>query len=126
MRKSLTILLVLARTLGVVQLLVGVSIWFSGAPSIVPMHIALGSIFVLVMWIAAGIALFVLPKRGVALFTMLLGGVVLWFGTAQVTMLPGSMHWAVRFVHLLLGLAALGLIESLAKAVRRHWATRGE
>jgi hypothetical protein len=125
MRKTLTVLLMLARLLGVVQLVVGLCMWV-GLLKVVALHSALGSLFVLVTWIIAGIALFALPRRGVALFTLLIGGIVLWFGMAQVTLLAGSMHWAVRVVHLLLGLATLGLIESLAKAVKRHLATRGE
>lgn len=115
----------LARLLGVVQIVVGFCLWFGLLTGAVAFHSALGSLFVLVAWIVAGIALFVLPRRGLPLFTLFLAGVVLWFGMAQVTLLPGSGHWAVRLVHLLLGVATLGLIESLAKGVKSHLATRG-
>jgi hypothetical protein len=30
------------------------------------------------------------------------------------------MHWAVRVVHLLLGISAMGLIEPMVKAIRRN------
>jgi hypothetical protein len=115
----------LARLLGVVQIVVGLCLWFGYLTGAVALHSALGSLFVLVAWIVAGIALFALSKRGLPLFTLLLGGVVLWFGMAQTTFLPGALHWAVRLTHLLIGLALLGLVESLAKGVKRHLATRG-
>jgi hypothetical protein len=125
MQKSLTVLLMLARLLGVVQLLVGIGIWFGVGTSTVTLHTALGGLFVLVVWIIAIIALFALPKRAVALVTLLWGALVLWFGMAQTTLLLGSAHWAVRVAHLLVGLAALGLVEALGGAAKRHWAVRG-
>jgi hypothetical protein len=120
MRKSLTILVMLGRLLGVVQIVVGLYIWFRGATGVVVFHTAVGSLFVLVLWIIAVIALFALPKRGVPLFALLWGGIVLWFGMAQTTFLPGTGHWAVRLAHLLIGIAAMGLVEALGGAVRRH------
>jgi len=116
----------LARLLGLLQIVVGVCLWLGIATGLVKLHTGLGSLLVLVAWVVAGIALFALPQRRIPLITLLMGGVVLWFGMAQTTLLPGTMHWAVRVVHLLLGLALLGLIETLRKAVSQHLATRGE
>jgi hypothetical protein len=116
----MTSLLMLARLLGVVQIVVGLGMWFGLLAGAVTFHTALGSLFVLVLWIIAGIALFALPTRGIALFTLLWGALVLWFGMAQTTLLPGSAHWAVRVAHLLVGVAALGLVEALGGAVKRH------
>jgi hypothetical protein len=90
----------------------------------VSLHSASGALFVLVMWIVGLIALFALPKRGVALFTLLWGGLVLWLGMSQTTLLVGAGHWAVRVAHLLAGVAAMGLVESLGKATKRHWLAR--
>lgn len=126
MRKTITVFLMLVRLLGVVQIVVGICLWLGIATGAVAFHSALGSLFVLVVWVVAGIALFVLPRRGVPLFTLFLSGVVLWFGMAQVTLLPGSMHWGIRVLHLLLGVATMGLAESLGKSVKRHLDTRGE
>ncbi len=122
MQKSLTVFQMLARLLGVIQILVGFAIWFGMAAGAVSFHAALGSLFVLVVWIVAGIALFALPSRGLPLFTLAFGAVVLWFGMAQTTMMLGSLHWAVRLCHLLFGVAAMGLVEALGGATKRHWA----
>jgi hypothetical protein len=120
MTKLVTILLMLARLLGVLLILLGAAIWLGFGRGIVPVHAILGSLLVLDAWIIAVIALFALPSRAVPLFALALGGVVVWFGVAQTTFLVGSAHWAVRLLHLLLGIALLGLIERLSKAVRLH------
>ena len=124
MSKSDAVLQMLARLLGVVQILVGLAIWRGWARSAVAFHSAAGSLFVLVVWIIAIIALFALPQRTLPLITLLIAGVVLWFGMAQTTLLVGSGHWAVRLAHLLLGLATMGLSESLSKAVKLHHAAQ--
>jgi len=125
MRPTVTILLILARLLGVLQLVVGLAMWFGALPHAAAFHTMAGSLFVLVLWIIAVIALFALSSRGVALVALLWGGLVLWLGMAQTTLLAGSAHWAIRLAHLLVGIAAIGLAESLGKAVRSHWAVRG-
>ena len=125
MSTTITILRMLARLLGVIQIVVGLAIWFGiSSTGIIAFHSAAGSLFVLVLWIVGVIALFVLPTRLVPLITLVWGGLVLWLGMAQVNLLVGGGHWAVRLAHLLVGLAALGLVESLGGGVRRHLAAR--
>ena len=119
MNKFVTPLLMIARLLLVVQVVLGFAIWF-GVATVTQAHIGLGSLFVLVMWILALIALFALPTRTLPLLTLALGGVIMWFGVAQRTMLIGPMHWTVRVVHLLLGISAMGLLEPMVKAIRRN------
>ena len=115
----------LGRLLGAVQIIVGVAMWMHMLAGAAAFHTAAGSIFVLVLWAVAAIALFALPKRTIPLFALLWGGVILWFGVAQTTFLRGGAHWSVQLAHLLLGVAALGLIESLGSAVRRNEAPAG-
>lgn len=109
----------IARLLIVIQLILGFMIWF-GNTSNVQIHIALGGVFVLVLWALSLIALFVLTKRTLPLVALFMGGAILWFGVAQRALLVGSAHWAVRVAHLLLGLAAMGLIEAMSKAILIH------
>jgi hypothetical protein len=121
MRPTLRVAIMLTRLLGVVQIVLGIAIWIGTARSSVPLHAALGSLLVLVIWVIAVIALFALPRRGLPLFTLLWGAAVLWLGMAQTTLVVGAGHWVIRVAHLVIGLAALGLAESLASATRRHW-----
>lgn len=123
MTRFATVLIMLARLLGVAQLVTGFAFWFGWMPDTAP-HFGMGSLLVLVVWIIALLALFALPKRGVALMTLLWGGLVLWFGMAQTTFLVGSLHWIIRVAHLLVSVSMLGLAESLVKAVKTHAAAR--
>ena len=121
MRNLVKILLMLARLLVTVQLILGLLIWFAQMVSVKQLHIALGSIYVLDLWILGIIALFALSARGLSLLTLLMGGVIMWLGVAQSTLLVGSAHWAVQVLHLLLGVAAMGLVEPLSKALFAHY-----
>jgi hypothetical protein len=124
MKVILFSLLILGRLLGLIQLVVGFAIWFGWLPHAAALHTAMGSIFVLTLWAVALIALFALSTRTIPLLALFWGGLVLWLGTAQTTLLVGSAHWAIRVAHLVIGLAALGFIEALAKATMRHWSAR--
>lgn len=124
MKKIATPLLMVARLLVALQVLLGLAIWF-GVTAVTQVHVALGSLFVLDLWILGVVALFALPRRGLPLLTMLMGAVIMWLGAAQRTLLVGSAHWAVQVAHLLLGVSAMGLVEPLAKAVRRELSVRG-
>jgi YVTN family beta-propeller protein len=123
MTRLITILIMIARLLGVAQIITGFAFWFGWMPDTSP-HFGMGSLLVLVVWTIALIGLFALPKRGVALMTLFWGGLVLWFGMAQTTFLVGGAHWVIRVAHLLVGVSMLGLAESIAKAVKTHAAAR--
>lgn len=124
MRNLVKLLLMVARVLVTAQIVLGLLIWF-GKISLTQAHIAIGSLFVLDLWILGVIALFALSARGLSLFALLMGGVIMWLGVAQTSLLVGSAHWAVRLVHLLLGMSAMGIVEPLSKALLAHYDTRG-
>lgn len=126
MRTTVTVLLMLGRLLGVLQIIGGVAIWVGMPPWVTQAHMGLGSLFVLVLWIVGVVALFALPARALSLFTLLWGALVLWLGMAQMSILPGTAHWVIRVVHLLVGLIAIGLLEQVGKRVKGHWATIGD
>lgn len=121
MRTTTTVLLMLGRLVGILQILGGVAIWVGVAPWVRQAHMAIGSLFVLVLWIVGVIALFALPARALSFFTLLWGALVLWLGMAQVSLLPGAGHWVIRVVHLVVGLIAIGLLEQLGKRLKAHW-----
>jgi hypothetical protein len=125
MQTVLKSLLILGRLLGLLQITVGLALWMNWLPRAVAFHSAMGSLLVLVLWMVALIALFVLSTRAVPLIALFWGGLVLWLGMAQMTLLVGDAHWTIRVAHLVVGLAAIGFIESLVKATSRHWAVRG-
>jgi membrane protein DedA with SNARE-associated domain len=82
-------------------------------------HEGLGVIFVLAACSVAAIGARAGAPRGLVTVTLLWGIITVLFGYTQVGLMPGSMHWLIRGVHLLLGLGLAGQVERVAKAVKQ-------
>jgi hypothetical protein len=96
------------------QVVVGVGLWTGHWYSLLPIHWANGVLFVLLLWTIAVIALVQRRAVGRALVAILWGFIVVALGFAQQGILPGNLHWIIRVLHLVIGLAALGIAEGLA------------
>jgi hypothetical protein len=108
-------LLMLMRITAVVQVVLGIGFWTGHWYGAQPVHMAIGTGYVLVLWILAVIALFQRRAIGPALGALLWGFILAMLGYSQQGLLPeSSLHWIVRVVHLIVGLAALGFAERLA------------
>jgi len=118
--RTLTIAVqMLVRLCFLVLLVLGVLFWTGHYTTLVSLHMAVGGIFVLGLW-----TLTILGARarvgGALVATAAVGGlVVLGLGMAQTQMMVGSMHWVVRVLHLLVGLAAIGLTEQIGARIKR-------
>jgi hypothetical protein len=107
------ILLVFMRAAMAVQVIVGIGFWTHHWASLVNVHMAIGALFVLSLWVIAGIAsAHGRPGRIVA-FGFVSGVVVLALGMTQQSILVGDLHWIVRVLHLVVGIAALPIAERL-------------
>ncbi len=111
----------LIRVLAVVQVVLGVVFWTGNAFSLIQLHTLLGMLLVLALWIQAGIA----AARGGVSFglpvaAVLWGIVVVALGMTQDSLLPGDLHWLIKVIHLLVGVAAVGMAESLAMRTLRR------
>ena len=47
------------------------------------------------------------------------GLIVVALGMTQNQLLPGDFHWVIKVLHLLVGIAALGIAERLAGSIKR-------
>lgn len=107
------ILLVFMRAAIAVQLIVGIGFWTGHWTNLVNVHMAIGVLFVLSLWVIAGIAsAHGRPGRFVA-FGFVWGVVVLALGMTQQSILVGDLHWIVRVLHLLVGIGAMPIAERL-------------
>ena len=107
-------LLVFMRAAMAVQVILGIGFWTGHWANLVNLHMAIGSLFVIALWVIAGIAsAHGRPGRLVA-FGFVWGVIVLAFGMTQQGILIGSLHWIIRVLHLLVGIAALPIAERLA------------
>ena len=107
------ILLVFMRAATAVQVIVGIGFWTGHWVNLVNVHMAIGSLFVIALWVIAGIAsAHGRPGRLVA-FGFVWGVVVLALGMTQQGILVGSLHWIIRVLHLAVGIAAMPIAERL-------------
>ena len=105
--------------LGIALVVLGILFWTGHALSLLPVHMALGGLFVISLWILAVIGFLAPGSRGFALLVLVLSLIVLALGVEQLSLLRGSGHWVIQAVHLLVGIIAIGLGHSLARRLRR-------
>jgi hypothetical protein len=102
-----------------IQIIVGITLWIGvWYASLVGVHQIVGMIFVLALWVLSVAALVQRRAVGLALFGLLWGAVVVAFGLNQQRIMPGDLHWVIRVLHLLVGLAAMPIAERLAPSER--------
>ena len=112
------VLLMLMRIGAGVQVVVGLGMWTGRWYSLVGMHRTVGVLYVVLLWLLAIIALVQRRSVKLAAFAILWGFVIAALGFAQQGILLGDLHWIVRAVHLIIGLAAMPIAERLAPRMR--------
>jgi len=117
--RSIRGLLIGMRIAMALQVGVGLALWTGHLYSLVNLHMAIGSLFVLMLWAIAGIAVARHQSVGLAVFAIAWGLVIAAFGMMQQGILPGDLHWIVRVMHLAVGIAAMPIAERLAGGITR-------
>jgi hypothetical protein len=106
------------RAAGVIQITLGLLFWTGNARGLVPLHMLIGFVLVLGLLVLAVLA----ARAGAPPGLVALAGV--WvlvtplLGLTQDQLLVGSAHWLVQVLHLLVGVAAIGLAEQLGRRTR--------
>jgi len=85
----------------------------------------IGAIFVLSLWALAGLAARSGVRWNLPLLALVVGLIIPVFGIVHMWILPGSAHWIVRTVHLLLGAAGMVLAARLDREIRARAEARG-
>jgi len=125
MKTAVTAVQMLIRVTGVIQLVLGVAFWTGNALGLVPLHQLIGFVIVLSLWTMAALAARAGVQPGLVAAAAVWGLVLPVLGLTQRELLPGSAHWLVEVLHLLVGLGALGLAENLATRAKARLAPVG-
>jgi hypothetical protein len=110
----------LVSVFGIALVLLGLLFWSGHALSQLPLHMLLGGLFVVCLWVLAALGFTVSGARGLAFVVLLWSLIVPAIGVSQVRLLPGSDHWVIQAIHLLVGLIAIGLGHALAGRIGRR------
>ena len=107
-------LLMFMRLGALLQIAVGIGLWTGHLYSLVGIHQIVGVMFVLALWVIAGIAIAQRRSVGLAAFGIAWGVLVAGLGFSQQAILPGDFHWVIRVLHLVIGMASMPIAERLA------------
>lgn len=106
---------------GGLALLTGLLFWAGIALNLISMHMMLGFLAVAALWF---VALGQAAARGgswlLALSALIVGGIAIYIGLYQASMLVGAYHWIVEIVHLLLGILIIALGHMAAARHQRN------
>jgi hypothetical protein len=124
MRVAITVPQMLVRLIGSIMLVLGALFWTGNALALIPVHMLLGLVLVVSLWLIAGLALRARVPPGWVALGVLWGLLVPVLGVSQDSLLPGGLHWLIQLLHLALGLGAIGLAEMLARRARARVVAR--
>jgi hypothetical protein len=114
------ILRLFVRVLGTGMLVLGLLFWSGNAFNLIQVHMLLGIVLVLCLWSVAILAARSAEQPGLVGLALLWGVIMPILGMTQDQLVPGDAHWIIRVLHLLVGIAAIGLVEVLtSRALRR-------
>ncbi len=112
------------RIAALLALILGLLFWFNAAPdALIPVHMLLGIIVVITLWLLA-YAIATAPQGrnvGLAAGAAVLGLLLVIVGVTQngALALSDSAHWVIQVIHLLLGLGSIGIGEAITGRYRR-------
>jgi len=122
MRSTITAIQMGIRVLGVVQLVLGIIFWTGNALGLVDLHQLIGILLVLGLWTQAAMAHRAGVPGGLVAGAAVYGLLVPIVGLTQRDLFPGSAHWVIQVIHLLLGIGLLAVAESLATRAKARLA----
>jgi ABC-type tungstate transport system substrate-binding protein len=109
-------LLNLLRLLAAVLVILGIGFWTGRWAGLIPVHRAIGSLFVLTLWAIAALALKERRAARLAIIAIIWGVVVAEVGFMQQRILIGDLHWIVRVLHLAIAVASMPIAERMTRA----------
>lgn len=117
MKATANILRILVSAIGAIMIVLGILFWTGNALTLVTLHMLLGVTLVLLLWVIAIMAMVARANTVLALAGLVWGLIVPILGVTQFQLLPGSLHWMIQALHLLVGLIAIALANILARQI---------
>lgn len=120
MKHTVLIARALISLFGITLVVLGILFWTGHAMSLLPVHMMIGGLFVVCLWVLAVLGFLARGSRAFALLVLVWSLIVPALGVMQLRLMPGPNHWVIQAIHLLVGLIAMGLGHALARRVGRR------
>jgi hypothetical protein len=104
---------------GALLLVLGIVIWTGHGDQLIPVHITIGAVLVLTLWTIAYMAARARVPAVTVAFAAGWGLLVVVLGLAQDALLPGTWHWTIQVLHLVISMAAIWWGRRLVELMRR-------
>lgn len=114
----------LRRASFLLQLVLGLAIWADLLRGAIPLHIANGILFAVLLEVEAVAGAFAGVAGRLVALAAGWGILVVAFGLTQTEILVGDLHVIVQIAHLGVGLVAMGLAERVARATHARLLAR--
>jgi hypothetical protein len=102
-----------------INLILGLVFWISGNDTLVGLHMVIGILFVISLWVFSALVGVQTGSVGLVAGAFVLGLLIAIVGLIQDSILEGSSHWIVQVLHLLLAVIAIGFAEMYGARARR-------
>jgi hypothetical protein len=119
MKTAVRILQNAVRLLALLLVALGIQFWMGRSLELLPVHMRMGEVLIALLWFLAAMGLRAGVKAGLVIGAIVYGLLAFVFAMAMGTLLPGGAHVVIRVVHLLIGLGAVGLAESIGARIKR-------
>ena len=124
MRIAIILIQNLIRLLGVILIVLGILFWTGHSFQLLPLHVRLGETLAGLLIILAILGIVMRLNPALTIGSIVWALLVVFFGRNMGRMLPGPAHEAIRVLHFLIGLGAIGLAESIGARMKRKLAAR--
>ena len=118
-RLAIRVSLMVLRIAVLFNLITGIIFWTGNADPLQIVHILVGIIAVLALWTLGIMQGLRGGNYGLVAAAIVVGLLLVFIGLFQTGWLTGSNHWIIQVIHLLLGIAAIGLGEMIGGRSRR-------
>lgn len=104
---------------GGLLMVLGIVIWTGTADRLVGAHVALGVVLIVSLWTIIVIAARSGVPTGFVAFAAGWSVVVVVLGVVQEELVPGSFHWTIQVLHVVISMGAIWWGRRLARLIRQ-------
>ena len=119
MNSAVTTLRILVRLCGLILIILGVIFWTGHALGLIPVHMVVGLLLAVTLWVLAFLGARAKVGAGFVMLVAVWALIMVVFGAMQTRLMPGTAHWVIQVLHLLIGIAALGMGDKLGMRLSR-------